>query len=140
MYLMVKLLLAESRNELTIVNDQIGCPTYAGDIAESIRVIIENMLANKHENGIYHYANWPACSWFQFADEIFTIAKRKNVVQRSINIKPISTDEYPTKAYRPKYSVLDTSKILKQYAIQIPDWNKGLEKVISKLAKFGDVN
>lgn len=118
--------LSQTRPELTIIDDQLGCPTYAGDIAKTIL----EMLMNDIQGGIYHYCGDEYVSWFQFASKIFATAHKLNLMTNSnVIIKPILTSAYPTKAKRPLYSVLNMDKI-KQLDIKASDWNKALMDVI----------
>ena len=126
--------LAKNRDELSIVDDQIGCPTYAGDIAQTIILIGEQMLNKNHQNGVYNFCGKPECTWYKFATEIFSIAMRLGVIEKDMKLKPITTDEYPTLAKRPGYSVLDTKKYNVTFEIKTPDWKNSLEKAILKLA------
>ncbi len=114
--------LSHDRNELNVVADQIGTPTYATDLAETILKII---TTNHQEYGIYHYSNEGVASWYDFAKAIFEEAR--------INIKvlPIKTKEYPTPAKRPHFSVLDKSKIKTSLNIEIPYWRDSLKKALS---------
>ncbi|MCB0350985.1 MAG: dTDP-4-dehydrorhamnose reductase [Bdellovibrionales bacterium] len=97
--------LSKTKSELKIINDQIGSPTYAPDLA---KVILQMVSKRKHvPPGVYHYSNGSSCSWYEFAKEIF---KSKNITTKLI---PIPSSEFAQAAARPKYSVLDTTKILK---------------------------
>lgn len=118
--------LGEIKSELSIIDDQIGCPTYAGDIAKTIL----KMLENNCQGGIYHYCGDQDASWFQFASQIFLTFNELNPINnKKITLKPISTSEYPTRAKRPLYSVLSIEKI-KQLGIKGSNWNKALVHVI----------
>lgn len=110
--------LGAERDELNVVNDQIGCPTYAGDLAEAIMAIIKSEV-NKY--GLYHYCNEGVVSWYDFAKAIFEI-KGMN-----IKVNPIPSEAYPTPAKRPAFSVMDRSKF--NQFIVIPSWKKGLKNV-----------
>ncbi|MDC1226406.1 dTDP-4-dehydrorhamnose reductase [Algibacter sp.] len=122
-FMKTMLRLAETRDEISVVSDQIGTPTYAGDLAEIIIQII-NTKTQKH--GIYHYSNEGVVSWFEFAQEIFELTKNK------IKVNPIASREYLTPAKRPKYSVLDKKIIIDVFKIDIPFWRDSLKKVILK--------
>ena len=122
-FMKTMLRLAETRDEISVVSDQIGTPTYAGDLAEIIIQII-NTKTQKH--GIYHYSNEGVVSWFEFAQEIFELTKNK------IKVNPIASREYLTPAKRPKYSVLDKKTIIDVFKIDIPFWRDSLKKVILK--------
>jgi dTDP-4-dehydrorhamnose reductase len=116
--------LGAERDELKIIADQVGTPTYAIDLAGFILHIIE---VNSKAYGTYHYSNEGVTSWFDFARAIFDIS--------STNIKaiPIRTDEYPTKATRPAYSVMDKSKVKQTFNVKIPYWRDSLITCIGKL-------
>jgi len=109
--------LAKDRDSLGVVNDQIGTPTHAIDLAE---VIIKVILSESKNYGIYHFSNEGSASWYDFAKKIFEINKIK------ICLKPILTSEFPTPAQRPKYSVLDKSKIKSEFDINIDNWEDAL--------------
>ena len=116
--------LGTERDMINVVSDQIGTPTYAGDLADAIVQIIPQM---KPENsGVYHFTNMGVCSWYDFAVEIMEKSGLKCVVN------PIKSSEYPTRAVRPFYSVLDKSKIQNVFNIKIDHWKKGLDKCIEQ--------
>lgn len=117
--------LAKSREQLTIIADQIGSPTYAQNLAKTILDIIPKI--NNDEVEVYHYANEGICSWYDFAFEIFN--------QTNINCKvlPIETKDYPTAAKRPPYSVMNKSKIKNTFNIEIPHWKTSLTKCLKNL-------
>lgn len=120
--------LASERDKLTIVSDQIGTPTFAGDLAEMILEIITQSVKNKFfANGIYHYSNEGVCSWYDFAKAILEIKKIK------IPVLPIRTEDFPTPAPRPFYSVLDKTKIKNSFNLIIPHWRDSLADCLSKL-------
>jgi len=116
-FIKTMLKLSETRDEINVVSDQIGSPTYAGDLAE---VLIKIILSSSTNYGVYHYSNSGAISWFDFASEIFKQFGMK------IEVKPIKTEDYPTAAKRPKYSVLETKKIENNFDCTIKDWNNSL--------------
>lgn len=114
--------LAKEKDEINVVSDQIGSPTYAGDLAEFLVFLIQNRTK---QFGIYHYSNEGAVSWYEFAREIFAANKVK------IKVNPITTMEYLTPAKRPMYSVLDKTKIKQVFnMIIIPNIENSLKKVI----------
>ena len=113
--------LGTERDELNVVADQLGTPTYAGDLADVIKTILTSA---RFTPGIYHYANEGACTWFEFAVKIFELTG----IQCRVN--PIRTNEYPARAPRPPYSVLDKTKIKATFAIQIPTWEASLAKCL----------
>ncbi|MGM5469154.1 dTDP-4-dehydrorhamnose reductase [Flavobacteriaceae bacterium LMO-SS05] len=122
-FLKTMLRLAENTNEIKVVSDQIGSPTYAKDLALLICKIISRP---SHDFGTYNYSNEGIVSWYDFAKAIFEIGNQP------IKINPISTEDYPTLAKRPKFSVLDTTKIKHTFGIQIPHWKDSLKTAISK--------
>ncbi|MEB8328233.1 dTDP-4-dehydrorhamnose reductase [Flavobacteriaceae bacterium KMM 6897] len=114
--------LGEDREELSVVNDQIGTPTYAGDLANAIMEIISTKTTNF---GLYHYSNEGLISWYDFAKAIFEI---KGI---DVKVNPIPSEAYPTPAKRPMYSVLDKTKIKQVFnIINIPNLENSLKKVI----------
>ncbi len=121
--------LTAEREVLQVVADQTGCPTYAADLAAAIHHIIEQKEYRNHQ-GTYHFTNEGVCTWYDFASEIARQAGHTHC-----RITPCTTDEYPTKAHRPAYSVLDTAKIKKTFGIQIPAWQESLTKCLKKLEK-----
>ena len=116
----------QERDLLKIVWDQLGTPTYASDLA---KVVVENGLKEwKFNSGIYHYSNEGVASWYDFAKEIFY---SKGL---SCKVLPIRSEEFPTPAKRPHYSVLDKSKIKHDLGIEIPHWKESLRICLSKLS------
>lgn len=115
--------LGNERDELGVIVDQIGTPTYAGDLAKAIIEIIRNSDHNDLEEncGLYHFSNEGVASWFDFAKAVFDI---KSI---DIILKPLKTTEYPTLAKRPKYSLMDKSKIKNTFNLDIPYWRDSLE-------------
>jgi dTDP-4-dehydrorhamnose reductase len=118
-FMKTMLRLAHERDSLGVVDDQIGTPTHAVDLAEAIAAIIESKSKNF---GIYNFSNEGVTSWYGFAKKIFEI----NTV--AIDLKPIATTAFPTPAKRPKYSVLDKSKIKSHFHLEINSWEEALEK------------
>ncbi|SNR68039.1 dTDP-4-dehydrorhamnose reductase [Hymenobacter mucosus] len=116
--------LGREREELRIIWDQVGTPTYAIDLAGCIISIIESQ---SQQYGIYHYSNEGVTSWYDFAHAIFELG---NVAVRTV---PIRTAEYPTKATRPAYSVMDKTKAKTQLGVAIPHWRDSLKVCISRL-------
>lgn len=111
--------LAQSRSELSVVNDQKGCPTNALHLAEALRVIAHRL--QPENTGIYHYCNTGETTWYDFARAIF----EKHKLQ--IKVTPVTSYEYPTAAHRPTYSVLCTEKIKKTFSLKIADWHTALK-------------
>ena len=116
--------LMQTRSEVRVVADQIGTPTYAGDLAAAITYIINSDQLAKC--GIYHYSNEGACSWYDFACEIARLS------ESNCKVTPCTTEEYPTKAQRPRYSVLDKSKFVSTFGITIPEWHESLAQMIKR--------
>lgn len=119
--------LGKERDELRFVFDQIGTPTYAGDLAAAVMAVVTADEKGAYVPGIYHYSNEGVCSWYDFTIKILEIA---GIGSR---VFPIETKEYPTKAVRPPYSVLNKSKIKQTYGIAIPHWEASLRVCLEKL-------
>lgn len=119
--------LAKDRPELGVVADQFGCPTYAGDIAAAIL----KMVDGNAPGGIYHYCGDRSVSWAEFAQAIFSQGESAGVLARQPKVNFISTEQYPTPAKRPAYSVLSTAKIAEYYPPS--DWQAALAKIIPNL-------
>lgn len=111
------------KDDMNIVFDQVGSPTYAGDLALAITDIIDQELY-KNNSGIYHYSNEGVCSWYDFAMEI------KDLAKLNFNIKPILSSEFKTPANRPKYSVMDKSKFKSTFGLEVPYWKTTLKNTI----------
>src|SRR5262249_42105228 len=109
---------------LNVVNDQMGAPTYAADLAAAILHIIDS---GKWVPGIYHYANEGQISWYDFAVAI------KELSGSNCNVTPIPSSQYPTPATRPAYSVFNKEKIKATFGVTIPDWKESLEKCMKLL-------
>ena len=131
-FLKTMLRLGADRDELSIVGDQIGCPTYAQDIAKSIVSILSCLDLQGSSSGIYHYCGDEPCSWYDFARAIFSEAEIHGVKSPS-NIKSITTVEYPTPAIRPAYSVLDCTKIENVFGVTPSNWRYGIKIVTDRL-------
>jgi dTDP-4-dehydrorhamnose reductase len=116
--------LGSERDELKVIADQVGTPTYAIDLATFILLIIKS---DNKAYGLYHYSNEGVTSWFDFARAIFDISATK------VKTIPIRTDEYPTRAIRPSYSVMNKSKAKETFNIEIPYWRDSLVQCIGKL-------
>ena len=116
--------MAEQRQTVNVVCDQIGTPTYAPDLAEAIATMV---LSSQWVSGIFNFSNEGACSWYDFAVAIMNAAGRK------CKVNPIPTSDYPTAATRPFYSVLDKSKIKATYGITIPHWHESLLRCLKQL-------
>ena len=116
-------LLTSTRPEIKVVADQIGTPTYAGDLAAAIAHIIESNQLDKC--GIYHYTNEGVCSWYDFACEIARLSGNSGC-----KVKPCTTADYPTRAQRPRYSVLNKRKFVETFGLPIPEWYDSLEQMM----------
>lgn len=117
--------LAKERDSLSIVADQRGCPTYAGDLAQAIISLLEKNA----EGGVYHYCGDQEVSWYEFAESIFAIAVDKSRLIDIPSLKPIPTTDYPTPAYRPTYSTLACDRV-KKLGISLSEWKNALQKTI----------
>ena len=117
--------LTSSRESLKVVFDQVGTPTYAGDLAETICRIIENGQLDK--TGIYHFSNEGVCSWFDFAKAICEMSGN------TCDIRPCHSDEFPSPVERPHFSVLDKTKIKQTFGIRIPYWTDSLKRCIEEI-------
>ena len=118
--------LGKERNELSVISDQIGTPTYAADLALAIMHIINELpeKENHEKRGIFHYSDEGVASWYDFAKAIFDIESIE------IDLKPIGTADYPTPAKRPHYSVMNKSKIKNTFGLAIPYWRDSLKKCL----------
>lgn len=116
--------LGTERDELKVIADQVGTPTYAMDLAEMIYKII---ASEKKAYGIYHFSNEGVTSWYDFAKAIFDLS------QTTVRLHPITTSEYPTKATRPAFSAMNKSKIKKTFDLDIPYWRDSLATCIQQL-------
>lgn len=120
-FMKTMLRLAASRTEISVVNDQIGCPTNAHDLAA---FLVAEVITSKN-TGVFHYSNQGEISWYTFAKAIFEVAKKE------ITVHPIPSSQYPTPAKRPTYSVLDCSKTIESFGVQIPNWKESLERCLN---------
>jgi len=116
--------LMKEKESIGVVNDQVGSPTYAADLAEAILQII---TSGKWAPGIYNYSNEGVISWFDFATEI------KKLINASCIVNSITTAQFPTPAKRPAYSVLDKTKIQNTFGVQLKNWKESLQECIDKL-------
>jgi len=123
-FLKTILRVSKEKNELKVVFDQIGTPTFAADLAFAILKIL---TFNTSETGIFHFSNEGVCSWYDFATEILKFS------HSNCKILPIETKDYPTPAVRPTFSVFNKSKIKEIFNFSIPHWRESLEKCIKLL-------
>lgn len=128
-FLKTMLRLTAEKECINVVFDQVGSPTYAGDLALAIFSIIEaNIYAGKE--GIYHFSNEGVCSWFDFATEIAMAAGHTNC-----KVQPCHSSEFPSKVTRPPFSVLDKTKIKETFGIDIPHWRDSMLYCLQRIAK-----
>ncbi len=128
-FLKTMLRLTAERDRLTVVFDQVGTPTYAGDLAQTIFDIVESGTYAGRE-GIYHFSDEGVCSWYDFAHAIAAEAGHTQC-----RIVPCHSSEYPSKVERPAYSVLDKSKIKAAFGVEIPHWTESLKRCMKNLKK-----
>jgi dTDP-4-dehydrorhamnose reductase len=123
-FMKTMLRLASERDTLSVVNDQIGTPTNAVDLADALVQIIltDNRQQTTDNFGIYNFSNEGQCSWYDFAKKIFEINNK------NIDLNPIPTSSFPTPAKRPKFSVLDKTKIKMAFGLEIHSWEQSLEE------------
>lgn len=120
--------LGKEHETLNVVADQRGTPTYGTDLAKTIVKILDFSEANGFKPGIYHYSNEGATTWYDF-----TLAIHKEAGINTCKVNPITTEQYPVKATRPKYSVLDKTKIKSTFNLTIPKWEESLNNCIKEL-------
>lgn len=123
--------LGKEREALNVVADQTGSPTNAADLAKAIVKILDHSESHNHfKAGIYHYTNDGVTSWYDF-----TVAIHKLAGITTCKVSPITTDQYPTRASRPNYSVLDKNKIRTAFELEIPQWEDSLKVCVNELLK-----
>ena len=132
--------LTAEKPQLQVVFDQVGTPTYAGDLAAAIGAILDDYRSRPDDGhsrpdresyprtGIYHFSNEGVCSWYDFTKVIAALAGHD-----SCDIRPCHSDEFPSKVKRPAYSVLDKTRIKETFGVQVPYWTEPLEQVIRRL-------
>ena len=126
-FLKTMMRLTAEKEQLNVVFDQVGTPTYAGDLALAIFSIIEAGVYEGNE-GVYHFSNEGVCSWYDFAVEIAAVAGNTNC-----RINPCHSSEFPSPVTRPPYSVLDKTKIKNTFDIDIPHWRESMEYCIKRI-------
>jgi dTDP-4-dehydrorhamnose reductase len=131
-FLKTMLRLAAHRDELSVVGDQVSCPTYAQDIAKALVTILPSLNSKSSRSDIFHYCGDQPCSWYEFAQAIFAEAETFGLKTPS-RINSIHTAEYPTLAIRPAYSVLECSKIDYTFGIAPSNWRDGIKSVLGKV-------
>ena len=123
--------LGSERESLNVIFDQVGTPTYALDLADAILKAMDQTIDTDHDkSGIYHFSNEGVCSWYDFTIKIHEIAGIN-----TCKVNPIETKDYPTKAARPHYSVLNKTKIKQTFNITIPHWEASLKECIKELSE-----
>lgn len=126
--------LTSTKPSINVVFDQVGTPTYAGDLAEAICTIVEKRL-DKGNEGLYHYSNEGVCSWYDFAKEI-----ARQAHQNSCDIRPCHSSEFPSPVKRPSYSVLDKTKFKQTFNLTVPYWTDSLAVCLSRLGNLETLN
>jgi len=122
--------LGKNREALSIVGDQFGGPTYAGDIASTLIQIVKHIDEGHVVNyGVYHYSGLPHVSWFEFADMVFDAAVEQGAISKKPNLRSITTDQYPTAAKRPSNSKLSSEKITQDFSVEVSDWKAALRNI-----------
>lgn len=120
--------LMHERDSISVVHDQRGSPTWARDLAKAMYTLTQTAVPG----GVYHYANAGVISWYDFAAEIYRLGRERGMIRHECAIRPCTTAEYPTRAARPAYSALDTSKIKAVLKITIPDWKASLKAYLTE--------
>jgi dTDP-4-dehydrorhamnose reductase len=134
-FLLTMFKLGAERDELRVVDDQRGTPTSAKLIADvTARILSHDDVRDKKALGTYHLCASGECTWFEFARESLERAHASKAIDRVPRVVPITTAEFPTKAQRPRYSVLDTAKIREAFGVDLPAWQLGSNAVIDELA------
>lgn len=122
--------LAFERETLRVVHDQVGCPTWAGGLADALLIMATKTVSGDAKaTGIYHYCGAPQASWYEFARYVIDEAAKYDK-PKVRELLPITTDKYPTPATRPMYSVLDCFRIEKEFGVVPGDWRHGARKVV----------
>lgn len=122
--------LAGEREQLKVVDDQWGCPTSAASIAGALLAVSSAIEAGNHQWGTYHFCGVPATTWYKFTQKIVSIA-REHMTLKLKELLPIPTEDYPTPATRPKYTVMQCDKISQAFGIQAPDWAQDLQALFA---------
>jgi dTDP-4-dehydrorhamnose reductase len=133
-FLRTMLSLGATRNELNVVADQIGAPTYASDLARaSLQMLDVALKAPLFPSGVYHVTNSGETSWHGFAEAIFDEARRRGILLKVRTLAAISTEQYPTPAERPRNSRLDQTKVLQTFGIRMRPWREALAECMNKI-------
>lgn len=126
--------LFQEKNQVHVVKDQQGCPTYTRDLATFVVSLVKG---NENQYGIYHFSNTGPTSWFEFARKIYAEAYRLKLLNKKVELIPIKTDAYPTRAVRPKNSALSKDKVRKTFGIQIRNWQIALKDFLLEIKNEG---
>ena len=122
--------LMNERESFKVVNDQRGSPTYAVDLAKTVLRI---MQLDNHQYGIYHYSNEGNITWYDFAGEIYRQGKEMGLLKRTCSVVPCTSSEFPQKAHRPSFSLLNKQKIKETFSLSVPNWNESLSLYLKEL-------
>lgn len=119
--------LGAERDSLNVIFDQVGSPTYAGDLAQAILQLLTTHYKLLTKNEIFHFSNEGVCSWYDFAKAIFSLS------DINCQVSPIETKDYPTPATRPHYSLMNKAKIKATLGLEIPYWRDSLIECLNQL-------
>lgn len=133
-FLKTMLRLGGEREHISVVDDQLGTPTYAQDLARAVVATLPYIGSNSCPWGIFHYAGESVVSWFEFAQQIFSSAKSLGL-KTPDKLSAIPTSEYPTPAPRPAYSALNSALFTQTFAFEASNWRAGIDKTLAKLTK-----
>lgn len=122
--------LYKENRAISVVNDQVGTPTYARELAKTILELVQRNIKTPN---IYHFSNQGQCSWYEFACEVFRQANLE------VKVTPVSSEQYICKAKRPKYSVLSKAKLMLEQEIQVPEWKTSLKTCIERMHEMGEL-
>lgn len=139
-FVLTMLRLAAERPSLGIVSDQLGCPTWARNLAQVSKQMLEQTtLGPDGDNhlGLYHYCDGDEVSWFDFAQAVFTVAKEMGLLQKLPEVTAVLSADFPQKAERPKYSVLDVSRTLRTFGLERPGLDESLRQCLGELMNAG---
>lgn len=129
--------LRKTKKIIKVVDDQVGCPTYTGDIAEAVKIILDHISIDNFKSGVYHFSSNHETTWYEFAKYIFQKADDLDS-RKCIDLAPIKTKDFDSIATRPKYSVLRNSKIFNDFGIYSKDWRSSVDKVLMLYFKKHD--
>jgi dTDP-4-dehydrorhamnose reductase len=128
-YTMLRLM--RKRSEIGVVEDQRGSPTWARDLARAVVVVLKDRTG---KSGVYHFTDAGDISWYDFAVAIYKKGWELGVLERECRVVPLTTDQYPTKAKRPAYSVLSKEKIQRAFNVAVPAWDISLDRFMDEIA------